>query len=140
VDELEDINSGSLSGGDEGLTLGIGEVGGDGDNGRVDLLAQEVGGGLLETTKVAGGDLGNSRRVGGLAGGVTDGESNGRLALLGVGRGVAWGRVDGLEVLAQEIPEVCDGVAGVANELSLGLSTMILLALDVGKNGRDLTV
>jgi len=139
-DELQDINAGVLGSSNESLALGIREVGGDGDDGRVDLLTEEVSSGLLETTKVTSGDLGDGHRVGGLAGAVADRESNSRVALLGVGGGMARGRVDGLEVLAQVVPEICDSVTGVANELRLSLGAVVLLALDVGKNGRDLTV
>lgn len=92
--QLENLNAGSLGSGDEGLTLGIGEVGRDGDNGSVNLLTKEVGGRLLQAAEVAGGDLRNGDSVGGLALGVTDRESNGRVLLLGVGGLVAGGGVD----------------------------------------------
>lgn len=72
--------------------------------------------------------------------GVLDLESNGVLGIDGVGRGVAVGRVYRLEVLSEEVSEVCDGVLGVADELRLGLGTLELLAIDVGEDGGDLTV
>jgi hypothetical protein len=53
---------------------------------------------------------------------------------------VAGSRVDRLEFLAEEITEVCDSVGGVADELGLSLCTVVLLALNIRKDGRDLTV
>jgi hypothetical protein len=71
------------------------------------------------------------------------------------------GRVDGLEsegilsvslvpelglwrkgrvLLAEEVSEVGDGVIGVANEEVLGLSTVVLIAVDVRQNGGNLSV
>lgn len=138
--ELENLKAGSLGGGGKSLTLGIGEVGGNGDHSSVDLLSEEVGGGLLQAAEVTGGDFGDGDGVGGLAGGVTDCESDSRVLLLGVGRLVAWGGVDGLEVLTQVVAEVCDGVLGVADKLSLGLGTVVLLAVDVGEDAGNLTV
>lgn len=140
VDQLENIETSGLGRGNEGLTLGIGEVGGDGDDSSVDILTKEVRGGPPQALEVTGGDLGNSDGVGGLALGVADGESDSRVLLLGVGRRVAGSRVDRLEFLAEEITEVCDSVGGVADELGLSLCAVILLALDIRKEGRDLTV
>ena len=42
VDQLENVQISSLSGGNNGLTLGIGEIGGDGDNSGIDILTKEV--------------------------------------------------------------------------------------------------
>jgi hypothetical protein len=140
VDQLENIETSSLGGGDEGLTLSIGEVGGDGDDSGVNILTKEVGGRLPQALEVTGRDLGNSDSVGGLALGVADSESDSRVLLLGVGRLVAGSRVDRLELLAEEITEVCDSVGGVADKLGLSLCAVVLLALDVRKDGRDLTV
>lgn len=42
MDQLENVETSSLSGGNKGLTLGIGEIGGDGDNGGVDILTKVV--------------------------------------------------------------------------------------------------
>jgi hypothetical protein len=53
---------------------------------------------------------------------------------------VAWGSVDGLEVLAQVVPEVCDSVGGVTDELGLGLGTVVLLAINVREDAGNLTV
>lgn len=71
------------------------------------------------------------------------------------------GRVDGLEsegilsvslvpelglwrevrvLLAEEVSEVGDGVIGVANEEVLGLSTVVLIAVNVRQNGGNLSV
>ena len=89
---------------------------------------------------MTGSDLGNSDGVRGLARGVADGESDSRVLLLGVGRLVAGSRVNRLEFLAEEIAEVCDSVGGVANKLGLGLGAVVLLAVDVRKDGRNLTI
>jgi hypothetical protein len=140
VDELKNIKTSGLGGGNEGLALGIGEISGDSDDGSVDIFAEEVSGGPSQTLEVTGGDLGDGNGVGCLAGGVADGESDGRVLLLGVGRLVAGSRVNRLEFLADEVAEVGDGVGGVANELSLGLCAVVLLAFDIRKDGRNLTV
>jgi hypothetical protein len=140
VDELENIETSGLGGGNEGLALGVCEVGGNGDDGSVDILTEEVGGGASQTLEVTGGDLGDGDGVGGLAGGVADSESDGGVLLLGVGRLVAGSRVNGLEFLADEITEVCDSVGEVANKLSLGLCSVVLLAVDVREDGGNLTV
>lgn len=78
-----------------------------------------------------------------------------------MGGGVRVGRVDGLEsegilsvslvpelglwrgvrvLLAEEVSEVGDGVIGVANEEVLGLSTVVLIAVNVRQNGGNLSV
>jgi hypothetical protein len=77
VDELENLKAGLLSGSRKGLALGVGEIGRDGDDSSVDLLAKVIGGRLLQAAKVTGSDLGDSNSVGGIALSVTDGESNG---------------------------------------------------------------
>lgn len=140
VDQLENVEASSLGGGNKGLTLGIGEIGGDCDNGGVDILTEIVRGGASQALEVTGGDLGNSDSVGGLALGVADGEGDSRVLLLGVGRLVTGSRVDRLEFLADEIAEVCDSVGRVANKLGLGLCAVVLLAVDVRKDGRNLTI
>jgi hypothetical protein len=76
VDELKNIEASGLGGDSEGLALGIGKVGGDGDDGSVDILTEEVSGGPSQTLEVTGCDLGDGDGVGGLAGGVADGESD----------------------------------------------------------------
>lgn len=43
-------------------------------------------------------------------------------------------------LLAKEISEVGNGVLGVADKLGLSLSTVVFLAINVGEDGRDLTV
>jgi hypothetical protein len=43
-------------------------------------------------------------------------------------------------LLSNVISEVCNSVLGVANELSLGLGTMVLLSADIREDSRDLTV
>jgi hypothetical protein len=53
---------------------------------------------------------------------------------------VAGSRVDRLEFLADEVAEVSDSVTGVANKLGLGLCAVVLLALDVREDGRNLTI
>lgn len=47
---------------------------------------------------------------------------------------------DGVVLLADEVTEVGNAVAGVADEEALGLLAVVLVAVDVGENGRDLTV
>ncbi len=42
--------------------------------------------------------------------------------------------------MSQEVPEVCDCVAGVAHKESLGLGTVVFIAISVGQNNGDLTV
>lgn len=42
--------------------------------------------------------------------------------------------------MADKLLEVADGVVGVAHEESLGLLAPVLLAVDVGKDGGDLTI
>lgn len=140
VDQLEHFDAGSIGRCGERLTLGVGEVGRDGDDGRIDLLTEEVRRRLLQPTKMAGGDLRDGNGVGGLAGGVSDGKGHGRVALLRMGRLVARGGVYRLEILAQVVSEVCDGVGGIADELGFGLCAVVLLALDVGENARDLAI
>jgi hypothetical protein len=77
VDELENLKAGLLGRSSEGLALGVGEIGRDGNDSGVDLLAKVIGGRLLQAAKVTGSDLGDSNSVGGIALSVTDGESNG---------------------------------------------------------------
>lgn len=43
-------------------------------------------------------------------------------------------------LLAEEVSEAGDGVIGVANKEGLGLATIVLVAVNVGENGRDLSV
>ncbi len=43
-------------------------------------------------------------------------------------------------LLSEEVPEVGDSVVGVADEEVLSLLTVVLLAVDVGEDGRYLTV
>lgn len=42
--------------------------------------------------------------------------------------------------MAEEVSEVGDGVIGVANKEGLGLATVVLVAVNVRENGRDLSV
>lgn len=140
VNELENLEASTLGGSDQGLTLSICEVARDCDNGSVDFLTEVVRGRLLQTKKVASSNLGNSEGVRGLAGGVADGESDSRVILLGVGGLLAGCGVYRLEVLAEVVSEICNGVLRVANELCLGLSTVEFLSIDVRENSRDLTV
>lgn len=57
----------------------VGVVGGDGDDGGGNLLAEVVGGGLYEAAQIAGGDLGDGQLGGGgvLLWLVLDGEGDG---------------------------------------------------------------
>ena len=99
MDELEDLKASSLSGGGQSLALSIGEVSGDSDDGGIDFLAQVVRGGLLQTTEMAGGNLGDGDSAGGLVGRVHNGESNGRLVRLRMRRVMAWCGVYRLEAV-----------------------------------------
>ena len=140
VDELENLEASTLGGSDQGLTLSICEVARDGNNGSVDFLTKVVRGRLLQTKEVTSSNLGNGEGVGGLAGGVADGEGDSRVTLLGVGGLLAGCGVYRLEVLAEVVSEVCNGVLRVADKLCLGLSTVEFLSIDVRENSRDLTV
>jgi hypothetical protein len=42
--------------------------------------------------------------------------------------------------LTEEVSEAGDGVIGVANKEGLGLATVVLVAVNVGENGRDLSI
>jgi hypothetical protein len=163
VDDLQDLKTSSVGRGNQSLTLGIGEVGRHSDNSSVDILAQVVRSGLLQTTEMAGRNLGDGDSVSGLIRTVNNGEGNSRLVGLGVRRVVAWCGVYRFEavafmsarfivshgrnhpcqeniLLAKVISEVCDSVLGVADKLSLGLSAMVFLAIYVGEDGRNLTI
>ncbi|KAI9163397.1 hypothetical protein HJFPF1_05007 [Paramyrothecium foliicola] len=99
-DELQDLEAGVVGGRGQRLTLLVVEVGGDGDDGRGDLLAQVVRGGLDEAAQEAGGGLGDGDGGGiGLAALVLDGEGDGARDILGVGSAMAVGGVDGLEAV-----------------------------------------
>jgi hypothetical protein len=84
VDELENLEASGASGSDKGFALSIGEVGGNGDDGSIDVLTEVVRGGLLQTAEVTSCDLRDSDAVGGLAGGIPDGEGNSGVDLLRV--------------------------------------------------------
>lgn len=94
LDNLKDLDVGVKSSGGQGSALGLGEVGGDGDDSLGDGLSQEVGGGGHETPKVTGGDLLNGDVDGGLSGLLDDGEGNLSLGINGVGGVVGVGGVD----------------------------------------------
>jgi hypothetical protein len=57
VDELKNIEASGLRGGNEGLALSIGEIRGNGDDGSVDILTEEVSGRPSQTLEVTGGNL-----------------------------------------------------------------------------------
>lgn len=52
--------------------------------------------------------------------------------------GCVWTR--GIVLLADKVAEVGNAVGGVADEEALGLLAVVLIAVGVGENGRDLTV
>jgi hypothetical protein len=97
MDKLESLNASILSSLDKGLFLLLAEVGWDGDDGGVDLLACEVGSGLRKTLDKASGDLGDGdgRWLALLL--ILDCECDSVLELLWVGGGVAVGWVYRLE-------------------------------------------
>lgn len=160
MDVLENVEAGSLCGLGQGALLSIGEVGWDGDDGGGDLLANEVGSGLLQAAQMASDDVGNGDGVLVLRLGVVDVESNCRRVLGGVCGSVGWRRVYRLEavsfvvsaveggegvrkddaLLAQVVSEVCDRVLWIPDELCLCLSALELFALDIGQYRRDLTI
>jgi hypothetical protein len=84
VDELENLEASGASGSGKGFALSIGEVGGNGDDGSVDVLTEVVGGGLLQTAEMTSCDLRDGDGVEGLAGGIPDGEGNSGVDLLRV--------------------------------------------------------
>lgn len=43
-------------------------------------------------------------------------------------------------LLSKEVPEVGNGVLGVSNKESLSLATVVLVAVNVGENGRNLSI
>jgi hypothetical protein len=158
-DELEDLDAGIVGGLDQGLSLLLREVGGNGDDGRGDLLAQVVGGRADEASQVSGSGLRDGDGGSLLVVLVLDSENDRAGSILGVGRSVGVGRVDGLEpgrfelvwllqaryngkgvLLTKEVSEVGDGVVGVADEEVLGLATIVLVAINVGEDGRNLSV
>lgn len=47
---------------------------------------------------------------------------------------------DNYILLSEVVTEVGDGVVGVANKESLSLTTVVLVAVNVGENSRDLSV
>jgi hypothetical protein len=100
TDELQHLEVGGGGGSDQGSFLLVGEVRGDGDNGRRDLLAKVLGGRADQAAEVTGGNLrdGQCRRGCVLALLVLDGERDGLAGLLRVGRGVVVRRVDRLEL------------------------------------------
>jgi hypothetical protein len=126
VDDTEDVETGDLTGVLGGLTLGVVEVGGDSDNGVLDVLAHVGLGGLLHLAEDEATDLG--RRV---------------LLALGLEPGITVGVLDDLvgdlldvlldlgvgELAADETLGSEEGVLGVDNSLALGGNTDKALAL-----------
>ena len=141
-DGLDDLNAGLGSNGADGSLLGIAGVGGDGEDGAVDLATKVGAGTLLQSCDVPDGDLLDAQAALLLALALLDLEASGLAVVLGLRTSalVAGTRVDGLELLAQEVSEEGDCVARVADELGLGLGALVLLAGDVGQDGGDLTV
>lgn len=158
-DELENLDAGIVGGLDQGLSLLLREVGGNGDDGRGDLLAQVVGGRADEASQVSGSGLRDGDGGSLVVLLVLDSENDRASSILWVGRSVGVGRVDGLEpgrlelvwflqvrcngngvLLTKEVSEVGDGVVGVADEEVLGLATIVLVAINVGEDGRNLSV
>lgn len=95
--KLEDFKTSLVGGLGQGLSLLLGEVCGNSNNGRGDLLAQVVGSGTDKSSQVSGGNLRNwdSRSL--ILGLILHGESDRTGNVLRVGGGVGVGRVDRFE-------------------------------------------
>jgi len=95
--KLENFKTSLVSGLDQGLSLLLGEVCGNSNNGRGDLLAQVVGSGTDKSSQVPSGSLRNwdSRSI--ILGLILHSESDRTGNVLRVGGGVGVGRVDRLE-------------------------------------------
>jgi len=104
---------------------------------------------------MARGDVDDGYSILLVFGRVADGEGDAIALLRRVCRLVAWRGVDRFEpegvsgacigggrglLLAQEVAEVGNGVVGVPDKLTLGLSTVELFSLDVGQSRRYLPV
>lgn len=72
MDELDNLKTSSIGRGDQSITLSILEVGGDSNNGGINILSNKLNGGVLQTAEMAGGDIGYSDRVWVLASSVPD--------------------------------------------------------------------
>jgi hypothetical protein len=92
-DELEDLKTGIGGGLVKGFLLGVGKVGGNGDDGSVDLFANVVRGGLCETAEVTSGDFCDCAGVLLVGFSVLDLESDRVVGIDGVGRCVAVGGI-----------------------------------------------
>ncbi|GAD60122.1 hypothetical protein MBEBAB_2372 [Brevundimonas abyssalis TAR-001] len=117
VDDAQDLKAGDLAGVLGGLTLGVVEIGRDGDDRLLDLLAQIGLGGLLHLLKGEGGDL-----LGGivLAVGAHPGVAIGALDDL-VGDHLLVLRHDGVVIAAaDQALDGEEGVLGVGDRLALG--------------------
>jgi hypothetical protein len=136
VDDTENIKTGDGSGVLGGETLGVVEVGGDGNDGLLDLLADLGLGGLLELGKNHRGDLGGGELL--LLAKVVDLDVR-RTVLVDDREGpVSHVLLDVLvvEAATDETLGVEDGLAGVHGGLVLGRVTDETLRLSEGNVGR----
>ena len=134
VDDAVDGEARDYTGVLGGLALGVVEVGGDGDDGVLDLLVEEGLGGLLHLLEDEGTDLGGRELLAvgvlnpGVAVGVADDlEGHGLDVLLGLGVVVA---------AADEALDGVEGGRGVGDGLALGgVSDELLLTLEGDDGG-----
>ena len=138
--QLKNLNTGILGGLSESGLLLVAEVGWDSNDGGVNRVTGEIGGGGNKSLNKTGGGVlnGNGGWLALLL--ILNGESNGAVNLLWVCGGVAVGWIYRLEVLANEVSEVCDGVVLVADKLCLCLVTNVLLTVNVRDDRWDLTI
>ena len=126
VDDTEDVETSNLTGILGGLTLRVVEVGGDGDDGVLDVLAHVGLGGLLHLSEDEATDLGRRVLLAlGLEPGITVGVLDDLVGdLLDVLLDLAVGELATDETLGSE-----EGVLGVDDSLTLGGDTDETLAL-----------
>lgn len=126
VDNTENVETGDLAGIFSGLTLGVVEVGGNGDDGILDVLAHIGLGGLLHLSEHEATDLGRRVLLAlGLEPGITVGMLDNLVGhLLDILLDLSVGELATNETLGSE-----EGVFGVDDGLALGGNADEALAL-----------
>jgi len=126
VDDTENVETSDLTGILGGLTLGVVEIGGDGDDGVLDVLAHVGLGGLLHLSKDETSDLGRRVLLSlGLEPGITVGVLDDLVwDLLDIALDLSIGELSADETLGSE-----KSVLGVDDSLALGGDTDETLAL-----------